>query len=115
MKNTTTITFLLFTHSFKVVSHNSNAPNLLRPLPFIVFILQHNPPAYYTPYNSAHEIRFCRNHPYIMLIGINGKPLAAVGKFSSTIVKLMVVKTLATNGEEISNAVIGNDVLAIYW
>ena len=50
-----------------------------------------------------------------MLIGINGKPLAAVGKFSSTIVKLMGVKTLATNGEEISKAVIGNDVLAIYW
>ena len=28
---------------------------------------------------------------------------------------LMTGKTLATNGEEITKAMIGNDVLAIYW
>ena len=50
-----------------------------------------------------------------MPIGTNGKPLAAIGKFSLAIGKLMIDKTLATNGEEITNAVIGNDVLAIYW
>ena len=48
-------------------------------------------------------------------IGTNGKPLAAIGKFSSAIGKLMIGKTLATNGEEITNAMIGNDVLANYW
>ena len=40
--------------------------------------------------------------------------MAAIGKFSSTIGKLMTGKTLATNGEEIANAMIGNDVLANY-
>ena len=48
-------------------------------------------------------------------IGTNGKPLAAIGKFSSAIGKFMIGKTLATNGEEITNVVIGNDVLANYW
>ena len=48
-------------------------------------------------------------------IGTNGKPLAAIGKFFSAIGKLMIGKTLATNVKEITNAVIGNDVLAIYW
>ena len=48
-------------------------------------------------------------------IGTNGKPLAAIGKFSSTIGKLMISNTLATNGEEITNAMISNDVLANYW
>ena len=48
-------------------------------------------------------------------IGTNDKPLAAIGKFSNAISKLMIGKTLATNGEEITNAMIGNDVLAIYW
>ena len=48
-------------------------------------------------------------------IGTNGKPLAAIGKFPSAIGKLMIGKTLATNGEEITNAMIGNDVLANYW
>ena len=41
-------------HPFKVISHHTNPPRLLWPL-FIAFILQRNPPAYYTPYNSAHE------------------------------------------------------------
>ena len=41
-------------------------------------------------------------------IGTNGKPLAAIGKF-------VIGKTLATNGEEITNAMIGNDILANYW
>ena len=48
-------------------------------------------------------------------IGTNCKPLAAMGKFPSAIGKLMIGKTLATNGEEITNAMIGNDVLANYW
>ena len=44
---------------------------------------------------------------------VNGKPLAAIGKFP--IGKLMIRKILATYGEEITNAMIGNDVLANYW
>ena len=48
-------------------------------------------------------------------IGTNGTPLAATGKFPSAIGKLMIGKTLATNGEEITNAMIVNDVLANYW
>ena len=57
-----------------------------------------------------------QNTPCISLpIGTNGKPLAAIGKFPNAIGKLMIGKTLATNGEEITNAMIGNDVLAIYW
>ena len=48
-------------------------------------------------------------------IGTNGKLYAAIGEFPNAIGKLMISKTLATNGEEITNAVIGNDVLAIYW
>ena len=53
---------------------------------------------------------------YISLpIGTNDKPLAAIGKFPSVIGKLMIGKTLATNGEEITNAMIGNDVLENYW
>ena len=41
--------------------------------------------------------------------------MAAIGKFPNAIVKLTIGKTLDTNGEEITNAMIGNDVLAIYW
>ena len=48
-------------------------------------------------------------------IGTNGKLLAAIGKFPSAIGKLMIGKTLATNGEEITNAMIGNDELTNYW
>ena len=48
-------------------------------------------------------------------IAANGKPLAAIGIFSIAIGKLMIGKTLATNGEEITIGMIGNDVLAIYW
>ena len=48
-------------------------------------------------------------------IGTNGKPLAAIGKFPNAIGKFMIGKTLATNGEEITNAMIGNPVLTIYW
>ena len=44
-------------------------------------------------------------------IRTNGKPLAAIGRFPSTIGKLMIGKSLATNGEEITNAMIDNDVL----
>ena len=50
-----------------------------------------------------------------MSIGTDSKTLTAIGKFSIAIGKLMIGKTLATNGEEITNAMIGNDVLAIYW
>ena len=48
-------------------------------------------------------------------IGTNGKPLAAIGKFPNSIGKLMIGKTLATNGEGITNAMIVNVVLAVYW
>ena len=40
--------------------------------------------------------------------------MPAVGKFPSAIGKLMIGKTLATNGEGITNAMIGNNVLAKY-
>ena len=48
-------------------------------------------------------------------IGTNGKPLASIGKFPSAIGKLIFGRTLANNGEEINNAMIGNDVMANYW
>ena len=48
-------------------------------------------------------------------IGTNCKPLAAIGKFPSATGKLMIGKTLTTNGEEITNTMIGNDELANYW
>ena len=48
-------------------------------------------------------------------IGTNGKPLAAIGKFFNAIAELMTGKTLATNGEGITNSMIGNDILTIYW
>ena len=38
----------------------------------------------------------------------NGKTLAAVEKFSNAIGKFMIGKLLATNGEEMTNPVIGN-------
>ena len=41
--------------------------------------------------------------------------MAAIGKFPNTTDKLVIGKTLATNGEEINNAMIGNNVLAIHW
>ena len=47
-------------------------------------------------------------------MGSNGKPLVAIGKFSIAIGKLMIGKTLAANREEITHAMIDNDVLAIY-
>ena len=47
-------------------------------------------------------------------IGPNGKPMAAIGKFSNAIGKLIIGKTLANNEEEITNAMIGIDILVIY-
>ena len=47
-------------------------------------------------------------------IGTNSKPLTAMGKFVSVIGKLMIGKTLGNNGEEITNAMIGNDELTNY-
>ena len=47
--------------------------------------------------------------------GTNDKPLTAIGKFSTAVGKLMIGKTLAINGEEITNAMIGKNVLAFYW
>ena len=41
--------------------------------------------------------------------------MAAIGKFASAIGKLMMGKILATNREDITNAMIGNNVLANYW
>ena len=46
-----------------------------------------------------------------MPIGTNGKPLAAIGKFPNDTGKMMI----GENGVEITNAMIGNDVLANYW
>ena len=48
-------------------------------------------------------------------IGTNGKLLAAIEKFPHAISKLMIGKILATNAEEITNAMIGNATFAIYW
>ena len=42
-------------------------------------------------------------------VGTNDKPLATTDKFPGAIGKLMVGKTLATNEDEITNAMIGND------
>ena len=50
-----------------------------------------------------------------MPIRTNGKRSVAIGKFSTATGILMIGKTLATNREEITNAMIGNDVLANYW
>ena len=44
-------------------------------------------------------------------IGTNDKPLAAIGKFPGVIGKLMIGKILGSNGEEITNAMTGNDEL----
>ena len=57
------------------------------------------------------RLLFCISLPR----GTNGKPLPAIGKFPSAIGKSMIGKTLATSREEITNAMIGNDVLTIYW
>ena len=48
-------------------------------------------------------------------IGTNGKPLAAIGKFSNAFGKLMIGKTWTINGGEITNAMVGDDVLKNYW
>ena len=50
-----------------------------------------------------------------MPIGTNGKPLAVIGKFPNANGKLWLENIMAANGEEITNAMIGNDILAIYW
>ena len=67
------------------------------------------------PKNSPQSIPIHSLTRISLPIGTNGKLLAAIGKFPNAIGKLMIGKTLATNGEEITNAMIGNDVLAIYW
>ena len=46
---------------------------------------------------------------------MNGKPLAAIGKFPNANGKLMIGKILTNNGEEITSAMIDNAVLAINW
>lgn len=45
----------------------------------------------------------------------NRKPLAAIDKIPNAIGKLMMGKTLASSEEEITNVMVGNDVLAIHW
>ena len=50
-----------------------------------------------------------------MLTGANGKLLAAIDKFPNGTGKLMLGKILAANGEENTNAMIGNDTLTLYW
>ena len=47
-------------------------------------------------------------------IGTNGKSLAAISKFPSAMGELMIGKTLATNEDEITSAMIGNDELENY-
>ena len=61
--------------------------------------------------NIVFSITTCISLP----IWTNVKPLATIGKFPNAIDKLMIVKTLTTNLEEITNTMIGNDILAIYW
>ena len=51
--------------------------------------------------------------PYIIANRTNGKPLAAIGKSLSAIGRLMIGKTWATNGEEVTSAMIGNDELKL--
>ena len=46
---------------------------------------------------------------------VNHWQLLSISKFPSASGKLRIGKTLATNGEEITNGMIGNDVLANYW
>ena len=46
---------------------------------------------------------------------VNHWQLLPISKFPSASGKLRIGKTLATNGEEITIAMIGNDVLANYW
>ena len=60
--------------------------------------------------NTEYLIHTCISLP----IGTNGKPLAAIGKFPNATGKLIFGKTLAASGEEITSAMIGNNVLAIY-
>ena len=50
-----------------------------------------------------------------MPTGTNRKPLVAIDKIPNAIGKLMMGKTLASSEEEITNAMVGNDVLAIHW
>ena len=52
----------------------------------------------------------CRTLPMV-----NHWQLLPISKFLSASGKLRIGKTLATNGEEITIAMIGNDVLANYW
>ena len=47
-------------------------------------------------------------------IATNGKLSAAIGEFPTVIGKLMIGKTLATNGEKITKAMIGSDELTNY-
>ena len=47
----------------------------------------------------------------LLPIRTESKPLAAIGEFPSAVDKLMIGKTLATNGEVITNAMIR----MMYW
>ena len=42
-------------------------------------------------------------------------PLGAIGKWLGAIGKLMIGVTLAANGEEITNAMVGDDISANDW
>ena len=54
---------------------------------------------------TVEKIFFAKRH---FLIGAICKWLAAIGKF-------MIGITLATNGEKITNAMVGNGISANYW
>ena len=60
-------------------------------------------------YFSFIEKRSC----ILLSIESNGKPLAAIIKFPNAFGKLIIGTLLATNEGEVSNTMIGDDVLAI--
>ena len=41
--------FFFLRHPFKVIFRHTNSPRLLRPLPFIVYLLEHTPPLIIPP------------------------------------------------------------------
>ena len=53
--------------------------------------------------------------PYIIASRNHGKPLTTMSKFPNATGKMMIGETLVSNGEEITNAMIGYDVLTINW
>ena len=61
------------------------------------------------------KLKFDENGYAFLNIVANRNQLAAIGKFPIATGKLIIGKTLATSGEEITNAMISDYVLANYW